>query len=108
MQIRRLSKEDYEKYIEWRRAYNALPEVKEKNKQYMGKYLQKPGIREKIRKYNREYMRNYWAIHPEKYAEHAKRTRATLLYKRKMIKQAATRQQPAAQQQRPTQQIMRR
>lgn len=51
----------------YRKEYNKKPEVKERNKYHNLKWKSKPEVQLKLRKYNREYMRNYWATHPEKY-----------------------------------------
>ena len=51
----------------YRREYNARPEVKERNKIHTMNWKNKPEVKERLRKYNREYMKDYWINHPEKY-----------------------------------------
>jgi hypothetical protein len=51
----------------YRKEYNSRPEVKERNKIHNIKWKSKPEVRAKLRQYSREYMKNYWTTHPEKY-----------------------------------------
>ena len=103
MKISKLSKEEYDRYLEWRRDYNSKPEVKMKNRAYMQKYLAKPGIKDKIRKYNREYMHQYFQD-KDKYALHVNRVKAGAIARKKAKAQARgaaiqqTTQRPTPQQ----------
>jgi hypothetical protein len=51
----------------YRKEYNSRPEVKERQKIHVQKYKNKPEIKQKLREYNREYMKNYWIVNPDKY-----------------------------------------
>ena len=51
----------------YRKEYNSRPEVKERNRIHNMKWKSKPEVQVRIREYNREYMKYYWASHPEKY-----------------------------------------
>jgi hypothetical protein len=51
----------------YRREYNSRPEVKERNKIHNIKWKSKPEVKIRLREYNREYMKYYWKVNPEKY-----------------------------------------
>lgn len=57
----------YPDFKAYRREYNKTPEAKAKQRLYSQKYRQKPDVAIRLKEYNREYMKNYWRTHPEKY-----------------------------------------